>query len=399
MKKFCIFLLLLAIDFPVFSQIADDSKLSAILKKASVDSVEKTERLAAIFFHEIINRYRIAQKKPALAWDDTLWLAARNHCNWMIANEELSHEEKPGTKLFTGAWPGDRYEYASKEKGSCSWSGENALYNCSATGKNCAANALAMAEESFDQWKHSPGHNENMLNGASCVHGVAFRIAKGGVVWATDLFCYKPSYSPIVASPKLLLSAKGIAYSPTENPEDTINPSAVVVATPKPVAKGKNPKYVSASSKYVKLDINKTTDDLESSLYASAGFHQSKSMGKAAQHHAEYMAANQKITHDEKKQKRKYYAGSPQRRIVKASRGAKVFHARSTHYVESITLISADAATLNIAELTKLILEGLDKEREELSGNTTAVGFGIVIKRVKNELRVYVVREEGVKKQ
>lgn len=384
------------------AQIADDSKLAIILKNANVDSIEKTERLAAIFFHEKINRYRVAKGKPALGWDDTLWLAARNHCNWMITNNELSHTEKAGTKMFNGAGPGDRYNFASKNNGSCNWSGENALYNYSVPDDGSARNAMSIATDAFEQWRNSPGHNANMLNAASRVHGVAFIIDRNNLqkVWATDLFCYQPSYSPIVSKPTPLFSKAGIEYAYTAIDTFKFENTAPVVTVHVKINPGvKKDNFISASTKYVKLDMEKTKDDLENSLYASAGFRRSKSMGKAAEHHAQYMAANQKITHDEKKQKRKYYAGSPQRRIMKASRGVKFFHKSSTHFVESIVLISADAATLNIAELTELIMEGLDKEKGELSGNTTAVGFGVIIKRVKNELKVYVVREEDVKKQ
>lgn len=398
MKMLRILVLLVGAAAPLFGQNADVSKLSIILKNANVDSVEKTERLAAIFFHEKINQYRISLKKPALGWDDTVWLASRNHCNWMMANNELTHHEKPGTALFNGNGPGDRYDFASKNKGKCSWSGENALYNYSSFYSDCAKNALAIANSSFEQWKHSPGHNANMLKEGSRIHGVAFRIEKSGRVWATDLFCRAPSYAPIVEKPAPLYSKGKVAYAYTAIDTPYVvepSPDVIVVEKPKPVVK--KDKFVSASTKYVKLDIEQTTSDLEKALYSSSGIHHSKSMGKAAQRHAAYMAANSKLTHEEKKQKRKYYAGSPQKRIVKASRGVKAFRKKTTQFVESIAMISVDAATLDISELSKSILIALDKERATVSGNSTAVGFGIVIKRSKNELKVYVVREEGVR--
>lgn len=397
MKMLRIFALLLGSAAPLMSQNADVSKLAIIIKNANVDSTEKTERLAAIYFHEKINQYRISLKKPALGWDDTVWLASRNHCNWMMANNELSHHEKPGTILFNGNSPGDRYEFVSKNKGMCSWSGENALYNYSGSSYgNCSKTALAIANSSFEQWKHSPGHNENMLKEGSRVHGVAFRIEKGGRVWATDLFCRAPSYSPIVAKPAPLYSKEKIAYAYTviDTPY-VVEPTPSAIAAQKPKATPTKEKFVSASAKYVKLDLEATTESLQTALYSSFGIRHSKSMAKAAQRHAEYMAANSKLTHEEKKQKRKYYAGSPQKRIVKASRGVKIFRKSSTQFVESIAMISVDAATLDIAALSKSIMEALDKERGTVEGNSTAVGFGIVIKRAKNELKIYVVREES----
>jgi hypothetical protein len=147
----------------------------------------------------------------------------------------------------------------------------------------------------------------------------------------------------------------------------------------------------------VKLDLQQSTDDILSALYSSAGIKESKSLSKAAAHHADYMSANKKLTHDEAKQKRKYYAGSPQRRIVKASRGVKFIHKKSSGYTESIALVTADAAKFNADELSKQIISALDKEKTATGGTTKSVGFGLSIKRNKNELMIYIVREELVK--
>ena len=165
-------------------------RLNAIKKTAETDSVQFIERLAAFYFHENINEYRKASNKGKLVWDDTLWLASRNHCVWMAANNELSHDEKKGTYFFSGKEPGNRIVYVSSGKSKLSWSGENALYNYSSKGNNANEIAKNIADLSFEQWKNSPGHNENMLNSASYGHGVAF-IISGFLVWGTDLFMYE----------------------------------------------------------------------------------------------------------------------------------------------------------------------------------------------------------------
>lgn len=407
MKRLHLLVLLLGLCPALKAQIAENSQLKTILKNASLDSIQKIERLAAILFHDKINAHRVANGKNTLGWDDTLWLASRNHNMWMMANDELAHMQKAGTKSFSGVTPGDRYDYAAKNKGKCSWSGENALYNFSAGYGTIAKNAEHIAEYSFQQWKNSPGHNNNMLNGSSRVHGVAFTIVTGERVWATDLFG-RPSYSPIVAMPApipgtpITATPSPIASAPAPQPKNVevvTKPEPVVVTTTATnttttQTKSKDGKFVSASAKYVKLDLEETTDELQNALYSSAGVKKSKPLSKAAQHHAEYMAANQKVVHDEKKQKRKYYAGSPQQRIVKASRGAKLFRKRSAEYVESIAMVRADAATLDVNALSKEIVNALDKEKATTQKSTLAVGFGMVIKRVRNELRIYVVREE-----
>lgn len=406
MKMLLPFALLLGLCPALNAQIAETSQLKVILKNASVDSIQKTERLAAILFHEKINAYRVANGKEKLGWDDTLWLASRNHNMWMIANDELSHHEKGNTKSFSGVTPGDRYDFVTKGKGNCGWSGENALYNYSASYGTIAKNAEHIAEYSFTQWKNSPGHNANMLNASSKVHGVAFTIESGSLVWSTDLFGrFTSTHYTLVANPAPIPSAKitnttlAVAGTPSPAaPEPEVVAAANTETRQEPVAanpaKKQSTKFVSASAKYVRVDLVKTTDELQSALYSSAGVKQNKALSKAAQHHAEYMAANQKVVHEEKKQKRQYYAGSPHQRIVKASRGAKFFHKKKINYVESIAMVQADAAKFDISTLAKTILEALNKEKSETAGTTDAVGFGTVIKRVKNEMKIYVVREE-----
>jgi uncharacterized protein YkwD len=410
MKMLLPFALLLGLCPVLNAQIAETSQLKVILKNASVDSIQKTERLAAILFHDKINAYRVANGKGALGWDDTLWLASRNHNFWMIQNDELAHHEKGNTKSFSGVTPGDRYDFVTKNKGNCSWSGENALYNYSASYGTIAKNAEHIADYSFTQWKNSPGHNANMLNESSKVHGVAFSIENGSLVWATDMFArvsasadYTIAAKPLpIPSVKLTNTTLAVttAPSPVVPVENAPVASAKTETKSAPVAvattpeKAKSTKFVSASAKYVRVDLVKTTDELQSALYSSAAVKKNKALSNAAQHHAEYMAANQKVVHEEKKQKRKYYAGSPHQRIVKASRGAKIFHKKKISYIESIAMVQADAAKFDISALSKTILDALDKEKTETTGTTDAVGFGMVIKRVKNEMRIYVVREE-----
>lgn len=102
MKKGLIFILFLVAHTSVKSQIATALELPKIFNSALVDSTEKTERLAAIYFHEQINKYRASKLKKKLGWNDTLWLAARNHCSWMMENNKLSHEEKKEQNYLMG---------------------------------------------------------------------------------------------------------------------------------------------------------------------------------------------------------------------------------------------------------------------------------------------------------
>ncbi len=170
------------------AQVYKVSKIPVLIKAAKKDRKQKIERMAALKFHKLLNAYRMKNKLNELIWDESLWLTCVNHDLWMNSNGELSHEQKSGTKYFTGIEPGDRYNYATSGKGNYDWSGENALYNYDREGKTVNEISSNIAKAAFEQWKDSPGHNENMLDKRHTAHGVAFYLGKGGRVYGTDLF-------------------------------------------------------------------------------------------------------------------------------------------------------------------------------------------------------------------
>ena len=58
--------------------------------------------------------------------------------------------------------------------------------------KNINDIASNMASIAFEQWKHSPGHNKNMLGKRHQVHGLAFYLNKDlNNVWICNV---KPGY-------------------------------------------------------------------------------------------------------------------------------------------------------------------------------------------------------------
>jgi len=170
------------------AQVYRVSKIPVLIKAAKKDRKQKIERMAALKFHKLLNAYRMKNKLNLLMWDESLWLACVNHDIWMNANGELSHGEKSSSKYFTGVEPGDRYDYVTSGKGNYDWSGENALYNYDKEGKTVSEISSNIAKAALEQWKDSPGHNENMLGKRHTAHGVAFYLGKGGRVYGTDLF-------------------------------------------------------------------------------------------------------------------------------------------------------------------------------------------------------------------
>ena len=357
----------------VKAQVFQVSKLSSVIVQCNKDSVLKTERLAALKFHKLINKYRTKNKLDTLEWDDVLWLAARNHSVWMGTNNVLSHSEKEGTRNFTGTNPGQRYEYASSNA-SDNWSGENALYNWNDEGNSIDEISSEMAQASFTQWKNSPGHDENMRAKASKSHAVAFYLEPQGAVWATDLFSYD------VVNGSKLSEVKQLALSENE----------ISKASRFTVEKKNKVKRLSYS------EIENISNSLLSELENSNSVKQSKVMKIAASRHAEYMADSKNLTHSERKDFPGFYAVTEKNRMMKASFGMYFFQHNKIHLHESIAKVKTEIDDIDVASLAGEVISSLDTEKK-INGITLATGFGISIRQEKNQLKVYAVRLEGMK--
>lgn len=375
MKTVIVFLFSLLISSGLMAQIFQTSQLSAVLKKCYSDSVQKTERLAALKFHKLINDYRKQNKIDTLEWDDELWLASRNHNLWMGENSKLSHTQTENTKYFTGKNPGDRYNYATSNKGRSSWSGENALYNYDDNGSSIEQISATMAKAAFNQWKNSPGHDENMRAPHSHSHGTAFYLEPEGPVWATDLFSYNRIDKPDLTVSKELASA-----DKTSTSQDI-----------------KTSKIKPETGKKLRLkDAIQLSNNLLSMLETNSAVKISKANKRAAQRHADYMAYSKKLTHEEKKNKPGFYGTTEKQRMIKASFGWFLFQQRKTPVSESIAQVKLTAIPSDLSVLASEVNTALDVEKE-LQGNTIVSGYGVAFKQVKNTLNIFIVRVERVK--
>ena len=375
MKTVNVLLFVLLISSGLMAQIFQTSQLSAVIKKCNIDSVQKTERLAALKFHKLINKYRKENKIDTLCWDDTLWLTSRNHNIWMGENAKLSHSQTEATKYFTGKNPGDRYNYTTDNKGGSSWSGENALYNYNDAGSSVEEISETMANTAFKQWKDSPGHDENMRAPHSHSHGTAFFLEPDGPVWATDLFSYKKFDDNFPLAKADLASLEKEA--------------AKTVA--------KNVKTKTESVKKIRIrDAQQLSANLLSILEQSSEVKTGKSIKKAAQSHAYYIACSKKLTHEEKKNKPGYYGATEKQRMLKASFGWYLFQQRKTPVSESIALIELTEIPADLSALAAEVIIELDEEKQ-LQGTPVSAAYGVAFKQVKNTLNVYVVRVERVK--
>jgi uncharacterized protein YkwD len=151
------------------------------------DTLAAFEYKCAQEFHLLINEYRTSKRIKPLAFNDSLWLVARNHAVYMAENREFSHNQTKGKVLFSGESPLKRIEFAYNKRVDL------------VCGENIAQiwhddrNAAELAREAFALWKHSSGHNQNMLNKDYKHHGTAFICQINeqntiGDILITDLF-------------------------------------------------------------------------------------------------------------------------------------------------------------------------------------------------------------------
>jgi uncharacterized protein YkwD len=118
---------------------------------------------------DLINQYRSANGLGTLSQNGTLNNAARWMSDDMASNNYFSHTDSQGRDPFVRL-ADFGYTYNT-------WKGEN------------LAAGIDSAQEAFDLWKGSPGHNANMLNPNFTVIGIARSYGPSstfGWYWSTD---------------------------------------------------------------------------------------------------------------------------------------------------------------------------------------------------------------------
>jgi uncharacterized protein YkwD len=183
------------VSFFLISQNAT-AQLRQVLRKADVvkwqqaarvDSLLQIEQMVAKLLHDKVNAYRREHNKGGVQWNESLALAARNHSLYMLTHKTLTHRQQRGLRFFTGEKAGDRLAFIESAKSSLKWTGENCLFNTEAKGKTKQQIAQNIADFSFEQWKNSTDHRQNMLEAHHTLHGIGLFI-DGKTVYITDLF-------------------------------------------------------------------------------------------------------------------------------------------------------------------------------------------------------------------
>lgn len=127
-------------------------------------------------FLEIINEYRADNGLGTLILSDALTVASERHDEDMARYNFFAHETLGSSYFPVGSAPWDRMALSGYD------------YPDAYMAENLAA-GYETAEEAFEAWRTSPGHNVNMLDGNQRVIGVA-RIndpdSYYGWYWTTD---------------------------------------------------------------------------------------------------------------------------------------------------------------------------------------------------------------------
>ncbi len=193
---------------PIKDTLYKEGDLQALFSGINEDKLLQIERMAAYEFHQLINVYRQSKKLKTLYWDDKLWLAARNHSVYLIQNcKSLTHTESAAKTYFTGKEPSDRMDYVTYGSKEYAFGG---FENCAVSGEMVPESALkslpqeitwaemvelarGTASEMFELWKHSPGHNTNMLEKEHLAHGTSIVFGEHAN-YATSVFTQVQEY-------------------------------------------------------------------------------------------------------------------------------------------------------------------------------------------------------------
>lgn len=179
-----------------YNVILQNHDIKSIRADVKTDTLLQMERLAAFLFHKILNQYRISINKKQFLWNDSLWLASRNHCVYLAINSlEITHDQDSSLSYYTGFNIWDRYNYVVKAKKTYT-SGENVLVIPFM--KNYTIEELV--KTSLDMWCSSLSHRENMSDGRFFSQGTAFYFdAKRNKMYAASMFMKVKTRYPSIA--------------------------------------------------------------------------------------------------------------------------------------------------------------------------------------------------------
>ncbi len=168
----------------------------------------------------LVNAERSRVGVLPLVSSEQLRLAAQRHSEDMAAGDFLSHTGSDGSEFW---------QRIAATGYNMMTGAENVLYRWDAD-----------ASGAFEQWRNSPGHYNNMVNGAYAEVGIAFALAPSGRYYFTMLLASRPDFSApaptnvpptqMPASPPVepTIVASIVPGSPSQTAQPTGIPSLVL---------------------------------------------------------------------------------------------------------------------------------------------------------------------------
>ncbi|MBO4796582.1 MAG: immunoglobulin domain-containing protein, partial [Verrucomicrobia bacterium] len=152
--------------------------------------------------------------KQPLAFHPLLFVSARAHSDWMLANNIFSHTG------VNGSTPGDRMAAAGYEFVAPWSNGENIAF----VGKTGRLNLVTSTKDMHENLFKSPGHRKNLMNGKYAEVGIGLRqgeftdenVTYNTLMGTQNFALSKASYNPFVVGVVFNDANKNYFYDPGE---------------------------------------------------------------------------------------------------------------------------------------------------------------------------------------
>jgi len=338
--------------------------LDKLLQESYYNEKLMLERLTAFFFHNLINEYRLKGDGNWLFWDENLWLAARNQNVYLFELNYISHNQDKGNNYFTGVSPSDRIDYVSKTDYNAR--GENIHYSSSSYSRqnDIVERAKGIAKDSFESWKHSPGHNRNMLEHKYNSHGTSFLINDNKVL-ATSVF----------------------------QGSNSIQVEEIAITWDDEIAKGNVPLFIvkdqEVYSSIPEKDLNKKVLEIIKKKFVSTICINDNNLNQAAKRHVDYLIANNTLSSIQNKGNKKFYARTPKKRYVKAAGNFKWLTCMFTKVYDKSIILQYPLKDFIDSEQ---VFADIDKKMQRFLPNTSIIEkWGVDVNFYKEQNDYYCV--------
>lgn len=189
-------------------------RLVALLMLGIMSGVASAQSAVAQEIIQLVNQARQQQGLPALVHNSALANAAQAHSDDMAQTETLSHQGSNGSEFW---------ERASAAGYNMTTGAENVLYRFDASGVGA-----------FEQWRSSPPHNANMMNGNYREIGIGFSTSASGLVYFTMVLGAGTTSVAIPTRVPAVVLPSATPIVPTNTPQPARDPLIATLVAPVP---------------------------------------------------------------------------------------------------------------------------------------------------------------------